>query len=102
MEQPATGRLFLEWLYIALRRDAVPLQKDTPTLIDSQNEIVYNQDTFSTNVLIVAVSIPFQELQQSRLHQLSEDERQCRSYLTLATEVMNFFHLLTQEVGDLI
>lgn len=42
-----------------------------------------------------------QELQQSRLHQLSEDERQCRSYLTLSSEVMTFFHLLTQEVTDL-
>lgn len=42
-----------------------------------------------------------QELQQSRLHQLSEDERQCRSYLTLSSEVMTFFHLLTQEVSDL-
>jgi ubiquitin conjugation factor E4 B len=41
-----------------------------------------------------------QELQESRLHQLSEDERQCQSYLTLSTEVMTFLHLLTQEVQE--
>ena len=39
-----------------------------------------------------------QELRESRLHQLSEDERQCRSYLTLSSEVVTFFWLLTKEV----
>ena len=39
-----------------------------------------------------------QEMRESRLHQLAEDERQCRSYLTLSSEVVTFFHLLTQEV----
>ena len=43
-------------------------------------------------------SIFFQELQQSRLHQLAQDERQCRSYLTLATETLQTFHYLTKEI----
>lgn len=38
------------------------------------------------------------ELQQSRLHQLAQDERQCRSYLTLATETLQTFHYLTKEI----
>ena len=35
------------------------------------------------------------EQQQSRLSQLSTDERQCRSYLTLARETVEMFHYLT-------
>jgi ubiquitin conjugation factor E4 B len=41
-----------------------------------------------------------QEMRESRLHQLAEDERQCRSYLTLSSQVMTFFHHLTQEVQE--
>ena len=44
------------------------------------------------------VTVCLQELRESRLHQLSEDERQCRSYLTLSAEVVTFFRLLTKEV----
>lgn len=35
------------------------------------------------------------EQQQARLAQLSTDERQCRSYLTLARETVEMFHYLT-------
>ena len=42
----------------------------------------------------------FQELQESRLHQLAEDERQCRSYLTLTTEILSTFHYLTDEIKE--
>ena len=49
-------------------------------------------------VLSLFYSIFFQELQQSRLHQLAQDERQCRSYLTLATETLQTFHYLTKEI----
>ena len=37
-----------------------------------------------------------QEQQTSRARQLSQDERQCRSYLTLARETVDMFHYLTQ------
>ena len=37
-----------------------------------------------------------QEQQQTRLRNLSQDERQCRSYLTLARETVDMFHYLTQ------
>jgi ubiquitin conjugation factor E4 B len=39
-----------------------------------------------------------QSMQQSRLHQLAQDERQCRSYLTLATEILETFHYLTKDI----
>lgn len=35
------------------------------------------------------------EQQQTRLSQLFTDERQCRSYLTLARETVEMFHYLT-------
>jgi ubiquitin conjugation factor E4 B len=43
----------------------------------------------------------FQEQQQSRLRNLSQDERQCRSYLTLARETVDMFHYLTQVLQNL-
>ena len=38
------------------------------------------------------------ENQQSRVRQLATDERQCRSYLTLARETVHMMHYLTKEV----
>lgn len=38
------------------------------------------------------------EEQQSRQRQLALDERQCRSYLTLATETVDMFHYLTERI----
>uniref|UniRef100_A0A8C9WH76 Ubiquitin conjugation factor E4 B n=1 Tax=Scleropages formosus TaxID=113540 RepID=A0A8C9WH76_SCLFO len=38
------------------------------------------------------------EQQQSRQSQLTQDERVCRSYLALATETVEMFHLLTKQV----
>ena len=34
------------------------------------------------------------------MHQLAEDERQCRSYLTLTTETVSTFHYLTAEIKE--
>lgn len=45
------------------------------------------------------VSVPtFQEQQQSRQSQLTQDERVSRSYLALATETVDMFHILTKQV----
>lgn len=40
------------------------------------------------------------EIQQSRSRQLSADERQCRSYLTLAQETVDMFHYLTKDIKE--
>lgn len=40
------------------------------------------------------------EQQQSRMRQLSSDERQCRSYLTLARETVDMFHYLTVDIKE--
>ena len=41
-----------------------------------------------------------QETQQTKLRNLSQDERQCRSYLTLARETVDMFHYLTQDIKE--
>merc|ERR1739838_1195659 len=41
-----------------------------------------------------------QETQQTRLRNLSQNERQCRSYLTLARETVDMFHYLTQGIQE--
>ena len=38
------------------------------------------------------------EVRLSRQRQLATDERQCKSYLTLATETVDMLHYLTQEI----
>ncbi|KAL1494534.1 hypothetical protein ABEB36_010117 [Hypothenemus hampei] len=38
--------------------------------------------------------------QQTRMRQLSADERQCRSYLTLARETVDMFHYLTVDIKE--
>ena len=50
--------------------------------------------------LPVVVCFFVQEMQESRLHQLAEDERQCRSYLTLTNETLSTFHYLTAEIKE--
>lgn len=41
-----------------------------------------------------------QEQQRNRLRNLNQDERQCRSYLTLARETVEMFHYLTQDIVE--
>jgi len=41
-----------------------------------------------------------QEQQTSRTRQLNQDERQCRSYLTLARETVDMFHYLTEGIKE--
>lgn len=40
------------------------------------------------------------EQQQSRMRQLSADERQCRSYLTLAKQTVEMFQYLTNDIKE--
>jgi len=40
------------------------------------------------------------EEQQTRQRQLAQDERQCRSYLTLARETVDMFHYLTVDIKE--
>lgn len=47
------------------------------------------------------MSVAFlQEQRQTKQKQLSQEERQCRSYLTLASETVEMFHYLTEKIQD--
>lgn len=77
------------------------LMNDTTFLLDESleslkrihevQELISDDDTWSKLS---------SEQQQSRMRQLSSDERQCRSYLTLARETVDMFHYLTVDIKE--
>ena len=58
--------------------------------------------TMQINLLSINQSInrPGREQQVQRQRTLSQDERQCRSYLTLATETVEMFNYLTKSIKE--
>lgn len=77
------------------------LMNDTTFLLDECLE--YLKRIHETQVLMMdeaAWSALGTENQQSRQRQLSQDERQCRSYLTLGKETVEMFHYLTIDIKE--
>ncbi|KAM7342203.1 ubiquitination factor E4B [Cochliomyia hominivorax] len=77
------------------------LMNDTTFLLDECLENL--KRIHQTQVLMLnepAWSNLGSEQQQSRLSQLATDERQCRSYLTLARETVEMFHYLTDDIKE--
>lgn len=88
-----TGKQFVKFVNM--------LMNDTTFLLDECLE--YLKRIHQTQVLMTnddAWAEIGVEQQQSRLRQLSQDERQCRSYLTLARETVDMFHYLTIDIKD--
>lgn len=50
-----------------------------------------------TEICLASAQFP-QDQQQARQSQLAQDERVSRSYLALATETVDMFHILTKQV----
>lgn len=77
------------------------LMNDTTFLLDECLE--YLKRIHETQVLMMD-EIAWQQLGseniQSRQRQLAQDERQCRSYLTLARETVDMFHYLTVDIKE--
>ncbi|KAK0083631.1 hypothetical protein PV325_008472 [Microctonus aethiopoides] len=77
------------------------LMNDTTFLLDESLESLKRihevQELMSDASAWSALS---QEQQQSRSRQLSADERQARSYLTLAKETVSMFHYLTVDITE--
>uniref|UniRef100_A0A182QL45 Ubiquitin conjugation factor E4 B n=1 Tax=Anopheles farauti TaxID=69004 RepID=A0A182QL45_9DIPT len=74
---------------------------DTTYLLDECLE--YLKRIHETQVLMIDDSgwnALTQEAQQSRQRQLVQDERQCRSYLTLARETVDMFHYMTIDIKE--
>lgn len=77
------------------------LMNDTTFLLDECLE--YLKRIHETQILILdeeAWAEIGAEAQQTRQRQLSQDERQCRSYLTLAKETVDMFHYLTIDIKE--
>lgn len=77
------------------------LMNDTTFLLDESLESLKRihevQELMSDTTAWSALS---QEQQQSRTRQLAADERQAKSYLTLAKETVAMFHYLTVDIKE--
>ncbi|KAK6628131.1 hypothetical protein RUM44_010614 [Polyplax serrata] len=75
------------------------LMNDTTFLLDESLESLKRiheiQELLSNPVAWAGLTA---EQQQSKHRQLAADERQCRSYLTLARETVDMFHYLTMDI----
>lgn len=93
MNESKSGKQFVKFVNFFLN--------DTTYLLDECLE--YLKRIHETQVLMLddagwnALS---QEAQQSRQRQLVQDERQCRSYLTLARETVDMFHYMTIDIKE--
>ncbi|KXJ68611.1 hypothetical protein RP20_CCG002478 [Aedes albopictus] len=93
VKESKSGKQFVKFVNFFLN--------DTTYLLDECLE--YLKRIHETQVLMMedlAWNELGQEAQQSRQRQLVQDERQCRSYLTLARETVDMFHYLTIDIKE--
>ncbi|GAB0098357.1 Ubiquitin conjugation factor E4 [Sergentomyia squamirostris] len=93
INESKTGKQFVKFINM--------LMNDTTFLLDECLE--YLKRIHETQVLMldeVEWAKVSEELQQTRQRQLSQDERQCKSYLTLARETVDMFHYLTKDIKE--
>ncbi|XP_050525292.1 ubiquitin conjugation factor E4 B [Daktulosphaira vitifoliae] len=77
------------------------LINDTTFLLDESLESLKRIHEVQEQMADTAIwSSLSDETQQTRTRQLSADERQCRSYLTLAQETVDMFHYLTMDIKE--
>lgn len=93
VEEAGNGRYFVKFVNMLMNDTTYLLDESLETLkrIRELQDLMDNQtewDKLST------------EQKQSKQKQLSQDERQCRSYLTLASETVEMFHYLTEKIQD--
>ena len=78
------------------------INQNNPRIWNFENSSVKKQGIFLLEMLgnLMCVYHGLQEQQQAKQRQLSQEERQCRSYLTLATETVDMFHYLTERIQE--
>uniref|UniRef100_A0A8C4QBJ8 Ubiquitin conjugation factor E4 B n=1 Tax=Eptatretus burgeri TaxID=7764 RepID=A0A8C4QBJ8_EPTBU len=91
LEEFNTGNQFVRFINMLINDTTFLLDESLDSLkrIHEIQEEMKNKETWDRLT---------QEQQQSRTGQLSQDERQCRSYLMLAMETLDMFHYLTKQV----
>lgn len=93
IDESKSGQQFVKFINM--------LMNDTTFLLDECLEYlkrIHETQVLSMNEVAWAELGP--ENQQSRQRQLLQDERQCRSYLTLARETVDMFHYLTVDIKE--
>lgn len=93
IEESKTGKEFIKFINMLMNDTTFLLDESMENLkrIHETQALMMNEEEW--NKLS-------QEDQQSRQRQLSQDERQCRSYLTLAKETVDMFHYLTIDIKE--
>lgn len=93
IDESKNGKQFVKFINM--------LMNDTTYLLDECLD--YLKSIHETQVLMMDVQAWAEtesETQQTRQRQLRQDERQCRSYLTLARETVDMFHYLTVDIKE--
>uniref|UniRef100_A0A1L8DSG4 Ubiquitin conjugation factor E4 B n=1 Tax=Nyssomyia neivai TaxID=330878 RepID=A0A1L8DSG4_9DIPT len=93
INESKTGKQFVKFINM--------LMNDTTFLLDECLE--YLKRIHETQVLMLndaEWSKLGDDVQQTRTRQLAQDERQCKSYLTLARETVDMFHYLTVDIKE--
>lgn len=93
VDEASNGRYFVKFVNMLMNDTTYLLDESMETLkrIRELQDLMDNQtewDKLNT------------EQKQSKQKQLSQDERQCRSYLTLASETVEMFNYLTEKIQE--
>lgn len=93
IKESKSGKQFVKFINM--------LMNDTTFLLDESLESLKRiHETQELMADQAGWSVLTTEQQQSRTRQLAADERQCRSYMTLARETVDMFHYLTVEIKE--
>uniref|UniRef100_T1ISF9 Ubiquitin conjugation factor E4 B n=1 Tax=Strigamia maritima TaxID=126957 RepID=T1ISF9_STRMM len=93
IQESNSGKQFVRFVNMLMNDTTFLLDESLESLkrIHEVQEAMENKTTWNQQA---------RDLQQTRQRQLATDERQCRSYLTLARETVDMFHYLTKEIKD--
>ncbi|XP_066259795.1 ubiquitin conjugation factor E4 B [Euwallacea similis] len=93
IDESKSGNQFVKFINMLMNDTTFLLDESLESLkrIHEIQELIADDDKWS--------KLPSDQ-QQSRMRQLSADERQCRSYLTLARETVDMFHYLTVDIKE--
>ncbi len=93
IQELKSGKQFVKFINMLMNDTTFLLDESLESLrrIHEVQEAMENRSTWDQQP---------EEQKETRLRQLSTDERMCKSYLTLARETVDMLHYLTQHVPD--
>ncbi|GFR79782.1 ubiquitin conjugation factor E4 B [Elysia marginata] len=93
MEEASSGKQFVRFVNMLMNDTTFLLDESLDCLkrIHEIQDLMDNKEKFDKLT---------KEQQQTKQRQLASDERQCRNYLTLATETVEMFHYLSTKIVE--